>query len=68
MIRILTIIIFYTFSSVVSFAQIKSEEILIKNNEIELPGTLTFTSEKTPLLIGFMVLVMLTETETNALM
>ena len=51
MIRILTIIIFYTFSSVVSFAQIKSEEILIKNNEIELPGTLTFTSEKTPLLI-----------------
>ena len=51
MIRILTFIIFYTFSVAVSFAQIKSEEILIKNNEIELPGTLTFTSEKTPLLI-----------------
>ncbi|MCT4699621.1 alpha/beta hydrolase family protein [Tenacibaculum haliotis] len=51
MIRILTFIIIYSFSIVVAFAQVKSEEILIKNNEIELPGTLTFTSEKTPLLI-----------------
>ncbi len=34
-----------------SFAQITSEEILIKNDGIELPGTLTFSEEKTPLLI-----------------
>ena len=36
MIRIIAHIIFYTFSIVVAFAQIKSEEILIKNNGIEL--------------------------------
>ncbi|WP_275314858.1 alpha/beta hydrolase family protein [Tenacibaculum bernardetii] len=51
MIRIIALIIFYTFSIVVAFAQVKSEEILIKNNGIELPGTLTYSEDKTPLLI-----------------
>ncbi|MDG1397130.1 MAG: alpha/beta hydrolase, partial [Polaribacter sp.] len=34
-----------------SLAQVKTEEILIKNNDIELPGTLTYTKENTPLII-----------------
>lgn len=44
-------IFIYLFSVVISFAQITSEEILIKNNDIELPGTLTFSAEKQPLII-----------------
>ena len=32
-------------------SKITSEEILIKNDSIELPGTLTFTKAKTPLVI-----------------
>ena len=51
MVRIITYIILFSFSIITSFAQIKSEEILIKNNDIELPGTLTFIKEKTPLII-----------------
>ena len=31
--------------------KIKSEEILIKNDSIELPGTLTYLKENTPLII-----------------
>lgn len=33
------------------FSQVKSEEILLKNKKIELPGTLTFTAQKSPLII-----------------
>ena len=32
-------------------SKITSEEILIKNGEIELPGTLTYTKAKSPLVI-----------------
>ncbi|WP_299012726.1 alpha/beta hydrolase [uncultured Polaribacter sp.] len=42
------IISFVSFSVI---AQIKSEEITIFNHQIELPGTLTYQKEKTPLLI-----------------
>ncbi|OAD42809.1 alpha/beta hydrolase [Polaribacter atrinae] len=51
MIRCITYIIISIFGISISFAQVKSEEILIKNGEIELPGTLTFTKENTPLII-----------------
>ena len=40
------------FISSICFAQkISSEEILIKNDSIELPGTLTYAKENTPLII-----------------
>jgi pimeloyl-ACP methyl ester carboxylesterase len=40
------------FISSICFGQkIKSEEILIKNDSIELPGTLTYLKENTPLII-----------------
>lgn len=40
------------FISSICFGQkINSEEILIKNDSIELPGTLTYTKENTPLII-----------------
>ena len=51
MIRVITFIIIFTFSVIMSFAQVKSEEILIKNGEVELPGTLTYTKENTPLIV-----------------
>ena len=51
MVRIITFIIIYAFSVIVSFAQVKSEEILIKNDSVQLPGTLTYTSTKSPLII-----------------
>lgn len=51
MIRIIAFFILYVFSTIISFAQVKSEEILIKNDSIELPGTLSFTNTKTPLII-----------------
>ncbi len=38
-------------SSICSGQKINSEEILIKNDSIELPGTLTYTKENTPLII-----------------
>lgn len=46
--------ILYTVLFISSFCfgqNVNSEEILIKNDSIELPGTLTFTKENTPLLI-----------------
>ena len=51
MIRIITYFIIYalTISGVV--AQVTSEEIMIHNGAIELPGTLTYTIEKSPLII-----------------
>jgi len=36
---------------VISFAQLKSEEINLNNGVIQLPGTLSYTSEKSPLII-----------------
>ncbi|AUC20708.1 alpha/beta hydrolase [Polaribacter sejongensis] len=51
MIRFITYIIITIFGTLVSLAQVKSEEILIKNGTIELPGTLTFTEENSPLII-----------------
>jgi pimeloyl-ACP methyl ester carboxylesterase len=51
MIRIIAYLIVSVFGILVSFAQIKSEEITIKNDAIELPGTLTFSRENVPLII-----------------
>ena len=51
MTRIIIYLIIYFFGIVISFAQITSEEILINNQAIQLPGTLTYASEKSPLII-----------------
>lgn len=51
MIRIISYLVITIFGIAVSLAQVKSEETLLKNNEIELPGTLTFTKENSPLII-----------------
>ena len=51
MIRILTYLAISIFSITISLAQVKSEEITINNMAIQLPGTLTYPSEKTPLII-----------------
>ncbi|OSY87981.1 hypothetical protein WH52_08070 [Tenacibaculum holothuriorum] len=51
MIRATLHIIIFFISIIFSFAQVTTEEILIKNDSIELAGTLSFTKEKTPLLI-----------------
>ncbi|WP_298778972.1 hypothetical protein [uncultured Polaribacter sp.] len=52
MIKFITYIIIIVFSISTSLAQVKSEEILIKNDSIELSGTLTYASEKLPLIIS----------------
>lgn len=44
----LLLVAFLSFSG---FSQVKSEEILLKNKKIELLGTLTFTAQKSPLII-----------------
>ncbi|PQJ72242.1 alpha/beta hydrolase family protein [Polaribacter butkevichii] len=51
MIRFSTYLIITFFGTFISIAQIKSEEIVIKNEAIELPGTLTYTNTKVPLII-----------------
>jgi hypothetical protein len=51
MIRIIAYIIVFVFGISLSLAQIQSEEITIHNQAIQLPGTLTFSSEKQPLII-----------------
>lgn len=51
MIRFTTYIIITIIGTLASLAQVKSEEILIKNGIIELPGTLSFTETNTPLII-----------------
>ncbi len=51
MVRVITYITFIVFGVLASKAQVKSEEIMINNQVIQLPGTLTYTSEKQPLLI-----------------
>lgn len=51
MIRIIIYLALYIFGITMSFGQITSEEVLIQNDSIQLPGTLTFSAEKTPLII-----------------
>jgi|TARA_B110000967_G_C18862615_1_gene550843 pimeloyl-ACP methyl ester carboxylesterase len=51
MIRILTYLIISIFTITISLAQVKSEEININNQAIQLPGTLTYPAENIPLLI-----------------
>lgn len=51
MIRFITYILVLVLSVAASFAQIKSEEIIISNGRILLPGTLTYTNGKSPLII-----------------
>ncbi|MEO9570317.1 MAG: alpha/beta hydrolase [Polaribacter sp.] len=51
MIRIISYLVITIFGVAVSLAQVKTEEVLLKNGVIELPGTLTFTQEKSPLII-----------------
>ena len=51
MVRFITYITFVVFGVLASKAQVKSEEIMINNQVIQLPGTLTYTLEKQPLLI-----------------
>lgn len=52
MVRIIIVISIYIVGIIASYAQTKSEDIVIKNDSIILPGTLTFTENtKQPLLI-----------------
>ncbi|MFY9243260.1 MAG: alpha/beta hydrolase [Polaribacter sp.] len=51
MIRIISYLIITIFSITISLAQVKTEEILINNQAIQLPGTLTFSDKKSPLII-----------------
>lgn len=51
MIKIITYCIVYFFSLSITASQISSEEVVIKNDSIELPGTLTFSGKKSPLII-----------------
>lgn len=51
MIRFTTYFFIYILNIVVSYSQATSEEILIQNEGIQLPGTLSFTEEKSPLII-----------------
>ncbi|WP_405567848.1 alpha/beta hydrolase [Polaribacter sp. Asnod6-C07] len=51
MIRFISYLIFTVFSISVSLAQMNSEEILINNYAIQLPGTLTYSQEKSALII-----------------
>jgi len=51
MIRIATYLTVYFFGMSCAFSQIKSEEITLQNKEIQLPGTLTYSQENTPLII-----------------
>ena len=51
MIKVISYIVITIFSVATSLSQIKSEEIVINNMAIQLPGTLSYSSEKTPLII-----------------
>lgn len=51
MIRIIFYVSFVILSVVNSFAQLKTEELNLNNGVIQLPGTLTYNVEKSPLLI-----------------
>lgn len=51
MIRTILYLIISALGISISFAQIKSEEIIINNQAIQLPGTLTYSAENSPLII-----------------
>jgi pimeloyl-ACP methyl ester carboxylesterase len=51
MIRVLTYLLAYFAGITIAIAQIKTAEITIQNQVIQLPGTLTYSSEKSPLII-----------------
>jgi len=51
MIKTLTSLTIYLFGITVVFSQIKTAEITLHNQAIELPGTLSYPSEKSPLII-----------------
>ena len=51
MIRFTTYLFIFILTIAFSFSQVTTEEILVKNDGIQLPGTLSFTKEKTPLII-----------------
>ena len=51
MLRVITFISTYILSITLTWAQVKSEAILIKNDSIELPGTLTYSGKDTNLVI-----------------
>jgi hypothetical protein len=51
MTRIIAFIMIHTLGITLSSAQITSEDILIKNDSIELPGTLTYPKNSTQLII-----------------
>lgn len=51
MIRFTTYLFIYILTISFSFSQVTTEEVLVKNDGIQLPGTLSFTKEKTPLII-----------------
>ena len=49
--KIIYCITFTFFCAASSFAQLKLEEINLNNGVIQLPGTLTYTYDKSPLII-----------------
>lgn len=49
--RLIFYLIAYITGVVTVIAQVKTEDIIIYNNDIELPGTLSYTKEKAPLII-----------------
>ncbi|WP_159951560.1 alpha/beta hydrolase family protein [Polaribacter septentrionalilitoris] len=49
--RVILYLAFYITGVTITIGQVKSEEILIKNNTIELPGTLTYLEPNKPLII-----------------
>ena len=51
MIRIICYVTIFILSVVTSFAQLKTEEVNLNNGVIQLPGTLSYTFDKSPLLI-----------------
>ena len=51
MMRSLSFLVFILMGITIGFAQITTEEITIQNQAIQLPGTLTYSSEKSPLII-----------------
>jgi pimeloyl-ACP methyl ester carboxylesterase len=51
MMRSLSFLVFILMGITIGFAQITTEEITIQNQAIQLPGTLTYPSEKSPLII-----------------
>lgn len=51
MIRFLLFTVIYLVTFICSFGQVTTEDILINNDSIELPGTLSFTKQNEPLVV-----------------